>query len=384
MRKAKVVVVLLTVIILIGIGCNPGPAGTPQGPVSRATVAGAQVPGAPRWQDEWQKVIAEARKEGTLIVSISGSGPELRTALSKGFQDKFGIEIEFITGRANELGAKVLSERRSGLYVQDILIMGTSTPIPVLKPEGALDPIDKQLILPEVLDKNVWWEGDLAWLEPERLQLVFIASVIEPLVINTSLVGPGEIKSFRDVLNPKWKGKIVMDDPSVSGTGQAFIGAADDFMGTDYLRQLAKQEPAIIRDARLATESLARGKYAILGGASLDQVTNFKRSGAPIESIIPAEGGILTASLGGLSLLNRAPHPAAARLFLNWILTREALTIFSKVHGSHTTRSDVPTEFLDPIRVREPGKKYFKSYTLEFAMQRPKYSQLAREIFGIK
>ncbi len=380
MHYAKTLFALTAAVISVVVACSPQPT-----PIAPTRVSGTPaVSTREKWQDDWEKLIAEAKKEETVVIS-SPAATELTRALSKSFEDKFGVQIEFITGRANELGAKVLAERRAGLYIQDVLIIGTSTAIPVLKPVGALEPVDKQLILPEVLDKNVWWRGDYTWIEPEHLQLIFLAYVSTSLYVNTNLVAPGEITSYRDLLNPKWKGKISIDDPTVSGTGQAwFQSLASGVMDLDYLRELAKQQPTIMRDERLALESLAQGKYAIQIGAPADEAVTFRDLGAPIAFVSAAEGSYLSASLGGLSLLNRAPHPNAAKLFINWLLTKEGLTVFSRAHGTQTTRLDVPTDFLDPTRVREPGKKYVESYTLDFSLKRAEASRLAKEVFGVK
>ncbi len=368
--------VMLAGLLLAACTAPAPPAATP---TARATAQARQT-----WETELQRLIAAARQEGTLVIS-SPAGGDLRDALTKAFQEKYDVRIEFITGRANELASKIISERRAGVYVQDLAILGTSTAIPVLKPEGALEPVDKQLFLPEVIDKKAWWNGDFLWLEPDHRQLVFLAYVETPLVINTELVKPGEIKGYRDLLNPKWKGRISIDDPTLTGAGQAwFQSVASEILDLDYMRQMVKQEPIFQRDGRLEIESLAEGKYAIQIGAAADVGINFKRMGSPIDFIVPVEGAYLSASLGGLSLLNRAPHPNAAKLFMNWLLTREGATTFSRAHGTQTTRVDVPTDFLEPARVRKPGQKYTASYTLEFALDRPKYSQLAKEMFGIK
>ncbi len=374
--------VLLPILVIGALitGCiSSGPSGTATPtPVTPAPVK------TQAWEAEWQNLIVEAKKEGVLIIS-SPAADDLRNALTKSFFDKFGIRIEFITGRANELASKIIAERRAGLYDQDLAILGTSTAIPVLKPEGALEPVDKQMILPEVLDKKAWWTGDFVWLEPDHQQLVFLAYVETPLMVNTNLVKPGEIKGYKDLLNPKWKGKISIDDPTVTGAGQAwFQSMATEIMDVDYLRQLAKQEPVIQRDGRLELETLAQGKYAIQLGTAADEAIKFKNLGSPVDFIIAQEGGYISASLGGLSLLNRAPHPNAAKLFINWLLTKEGMTVFSRAHGTQTTRLDVPTDFVEPARVRQAGVKYTASYTLEFALDRPKYSALAKEVFGIK
>src|SRR3972149_2861201 len=98
----------------------------------------------------------------------------------------------------------------------------------------------------------VWWEGKLRWVDPDHKILVFIAFPIPWAVINTDLVKPEEINSYKDLLNPKWKGKIILLDPTMTGpSGKLFSTSVKFLVGIEFWRDLAKQEPVITRDSRV-------------------------------------------------------------------------------------------------------------------------------------
>lgn len=155
--------------------------------------------------------------------------------------------------RGPEIAMKLQTERRAGLSLTDIVFTGSSTLVAVLKPEGYVEPMEPQVILPEVRDPKAWWAG--------RIPLVgygYGVGVLKyssvPLSINTEKVKPEEIKSYRDLLNPKWKGRIVMDDPTVGGSGlkwASYILWTGKAGGEDFLRSLVRQEPVINRDRRI-------------------------------------------------------------------------------------------------------------------------------------
>ena len=156
-----------------------------------------------------------------------------------------------------------------------------------------------------------------------------------------------------------------------------------NILDLEFFRQLAKQEPIIIRDQRLQVEWLAQGKYAIAYAPQTAVVADFQQAGASISYITPKEGTYLSSGSGNVSLVNRAPHPKAARIFINWMLTKEGVNIFSQAFGSHGARIDVSTEGIDDIMQRKPGVKYWiGAHTEEFQLKEPEMMIPANEIFG--
>ncbi len=335
----------------------------------------------PTWEVEWDKTMKEAKKEGVVVAY----GPPVETTEGiRKAMEKFGIKYETISGRGAEVGQKLQTERKGGVFVADVFIGGSNTSL-VINKAGALDPAEPLLLLPEVRDPRMWLGGNLRFTDKAHLNLAFISYLQLPLALNTDVIKPEELKSYKDLLNPKWKGKFTVNDPSVAGPGWAwFSSVGDGIMDWDYLRQLAKQEPVVIRDQRLQIEWIAQGKYPVGLGFFPPPYEEFKKAGAPLAQLSLSEGANLTSGHGVISMINKPAHPNAARLFLNWFLTREGQTIYSVATGFASARIDAPKDSFDAITVPDPNKKYFVSDDEDFLSRTPEHFRLAREILNIR
>ncbi|MBI4331608.1 MAG: extracellular solute-binding protein [Chloroflexi bacterium] len=334
------------------------------------------------WQAEWEALQAAARKEGKVVISAGRAG-DIRTEIGPVLTEKFGIAIEAVLGKPSEVSAKVIKERSAGLYTLDMFLTSPVTGLGGLRTEGAVESLDRTIFLPEVLDPKVWYNGELPWVDRGRLMIAPLAAPNSPIFINTDMVGRDEIKSYRDLLNPKWRGKIAYADPTKAGSGIEFFTAmAEGIMSLDYLRELAKQEPVMSRDDNILIEWTAKGKYPILIGGSTSAAQRFFDAGAPIKKVTPVEGTYLTTGAAAFLLMKNAPHPNAVKLLINWWLTREGMTYLSETYGYQSARVDVPTHFLDPDSIRKPGAKYIDTNSEETARKTIEYQTLAREVFA--
>lgn len=328
------------------------------------------------WEIEWEKVLAAAKKEGKVVLYTS-RGADMRAALYKGFTPKFGIEMDSTSGKGNELAQKILAERRAGLHIADVYTSGATDPLLSLKPNGALEKMDGFLILPEVTDVKLWYRGRLPWADKEHTTFGFLAYESGEIGINTNLVKPGEIKVLNDLLNPKWKGKIILNDPTISGTGSKLVGVTATKLGWDFMKQLVKQEPLVLRDQRLMVEWLAQGKYAIVIPPQSEPFNAVQEAGAPVGTLMLEGMAYLTGDVG--SIIKDAPHPNAAKVFMNWLLSREGQEIFSRVKDAQSAREDVK---ITVSRGRTPGLDYFESNGEEFILQQTEHMKMAREVFA--
>jgi len=345
--------------------------------VSKATAAGGD------WEKKWVQLQADAKKEGRVVIG-SSAGPNVREAIKKPLKDKYGIEVEFVTARPGEVFKRLSAERRADLYTIDVMLAGTGTIQKSFKPNGYLEPLDSVIILPEVLNGKNWIKGEVHWVDKEHYQLAFLYMYQGIICINTKMVKPNEITSMRNLLDPKWKGKIVFNDPSTRGMGNGtFYAIAESIMDLDYLKQLAKQDLIIERNQRLQVEWVARGKYPILLGSRPEVVTEFKQAGAPMGFIIPKEGSFADCGPGGISQLTKAPHPNASRFFINWLLSKEGQTVVSKAFGGQSGRLDVPADHIDPALVIKPGAKVFDTTLVEVAVDKTRYIKIAKETFNV-
>ncbi|MBI4334700.1 MAG: extracellular solute-binding protein [Chloroflexi bacterium] len=372
--RYKIVSVTMALVFVLVMGC-----------VSTTPETPAPAPGATTRQVEqsvWETLVAAARKEGK--VNIATSMPqETNSALQAAFSGKFGISLEFLTGRSPELHARLLAERKAGINSTDLLMTGPPSPLVILKPEGALQPLDSKLMLPEVIDGKAWWGGKLLWIDPEHYQLGFLAYPQQSLFVNTDSVRPDQIKSYRDLLNPEWKGKMAINDPTLFGAGNAwFTAMAEGMMSLDFLRDVGKQNPIIVRDQRLQVEWVARGRYPVGIGLAPEMAYSFIKAGSPMKAVIPAEGVYLTVGGGCMALLARDPHPSATKVFVNWFLSREGQAMYSRIAGEQSARTDVPTDFLEPYAVRQEGANYFPAIALPYQLKKVEHQETARKIWG--
>ena len=381
-----ILVVLL--VVTLAAACAPQASGTAT-PQPQATAPATTVPrpaqtvapnARPAWQTKWDTVLAGAKKEGAVVVANT-AGSDMRAIVAKGIKDAYGLEVESITGRAAEVEAKIAAERRAGLRLEDVFLGSTATTGNLLKPAGMLTPLDDKLILPEVNDPSVWFNGQFPWFDPDHVGFAFSIYPGRAIAINTQLVKPGDIKSWRDLLDPRWKGKMVLNDPTTGGAGQLSMVAMDRIMGWDYVKELAKAEPMIMSDQRQQMDWLAHGKISILIAPKPDTFAEFLKLGAPVAIVEPSEGTWLSCGVGAIAMFNSTAHPNAATVFINWLLGKQGQTLFANAVLQQSARLDVPTDTLPQDLIRQPGKKYTPVYDEAGLARRLTTDKLAKELF---
>ena len=329
-----------------------------------------QAAGATRdWQAQWENTIHAAKKEGQVTI-YSTSGATLK---AESFQQQFpGIQfVNFnypVGGRI--VTQKVMTERRAEKYLVDIVISGASTNYQGFHSAKLLDPIKPALILPEVVDQSKWWRGQHWYVDPEgQYVFVFFGNVARLASYNTTQVKPEEFQSYWDLLNPKWKGKIVARDvrrPGSGGDAMRFFYHNPE-LGPGFLRRLfGEMEITFTSDNSQGINWLALGKFSL--GLFFGDVDVAKAQGLPVEELDPhpfKEGAPLGVGSGTISLMNRAPHPNAAKLFVNWILSREGQITLQKEaarggSGTDSMRVDIPKDGVPAnYRRREKGNYLF-------------------------
>src|SRR6266542_1291101 len=214
------------------------------------------------WRADWEKTVEAAKKEGQL--SIYGS-PDFE-ALYAEFHKKYPeIKISGVFNRGADAAKRLMAERRADKHLADIYLNGLTTVYNVCYKAKALDPIPPVLVLPEVTDVSKWWRGKLHYVDPENQYLLNINGENRMVVaFNTKMVNPAEIKSYWDLLNPKWKGKIVAYDPTLGGSCDAMrFFYHSKSLGPEFIRRiLTKTDNVIITDTRQMGDCLAGGKFA--------------------------------------------------------------------------------------------------------------------------
>ncbi len=301
----------------------------------------------------WEATLAEARKEGKLVVGIPPSA-ELRKQIEPLLKSRFGFEVETFSAAGPEIANRIVSEHRADVRYFDALIFGSCTGVALIN-SGAFEPIDPYMILPEVKDPKLWWGGHI-WMDnlgANRLFYSFVAmKSTEGLWHNTTLVKPDEVRSFDDLLDPKWKGKIGFSDPRVPGSGLSLWSFLWDIKGEEYLKKLAQQQLFVSRNLRQIADALAKGKLAITLGIGFAQTEPFAKEGLPVKELPqPREGLPGSNGYGTLGVVKNPPHPNATKVFVNWLLSKEGQDFYSKVMLQSTRRLDVDTKWMVKERV---------------------------------
>lgn len=337
------------------------------------------------WEEEWERTMTKAGKEGKVVL-YTGIGSELRVAFTKAFKEATGITAEFIYGGNKEIPIRLFQERRVGLYLADVFLGGSSTAFHDLKPGGVFEPIRDTLILPEVTVPKSYFGEHLPFMDTdEKFLLVFRSSPQKGMVaINTNFVKEDKITSYYDLLRPEWKGKIVLREPWV-GVGLTWFGSAltVPYLDEEYMKALAKNGVVLMRDKRLQTEWLARGKYLVSIASDTEVQTEFKKLGIPLVDLRLKEQPLMTsAGQSFVGLFKDAPHPYAARVLINWLLGKEAQIIFSLTTNQQSIRVDVPINHVPPELRRDPKVNYLESEREEFVMKAKNVGDLAYKLFG--
>jgi iron(III) transport system substrate-binding protein len=310
-------------------------------------------------------LVGPAKTDGDVVIFMGRAGSrQLRDAVAE-FEKKYGVKATAVVGSGTENAEKVLAERDTGIYTGDIWMGGLTTMGSRLVPKGVLDPVAPYLVIPEVTDKSLWWRNRYHYgdLDQQRIFL-FAASPNAMLSYNTNIVKPDEITSWMDLLDPKWKGKIVARDVTAAGTGSALANFYfHPQLGPEWVRRLfTEQEVVITKDGRQGAEWLALGKYPLYFIQGGNDPRELKDQGMPVEEIVkPLKEGAFLASggTGTIGIFNKAAHPNAAKLFANWWLSKEGqLTAMSQNPEDESLREDISKDSVLPQYRRVPNTDY--------------------------
>lgn len=259
-------------------------------------------------------VVAAAKKEGKVAFYTSFFGAKAHMDIIKSFEAKYGIQVELLDVRASEMTERIRTEQTSKRYIGDITQNGAASLVRqfrqgFIQPHGGI-PNAKGLLK----DQPASEFGVPAYI------------LGYGVLINKSQVkGDDEPKSWQDLKNPKWKGKIISDDPRALGGGNVMFSAFQDKLGDDYNTALSQQGLVLSRDVGNDERRVARGEYPMRIPQLFSNWLALKA--LPVKFIAPAEG--LPYIRFDFGILTGAPHPNAARLFINHYLSEQVQVAYA-------------------------------------------------------
>jgi len=261
-------------------------------------------------------LIEEAKKEGKCSF-YTAMDLQFAEKLGKDFEAKFpGIKVRVERSGAERVFTRIAQEYSSNVHAVDVVNTADQSHCLSWIRSGWLAPY-----LPEEVVKHY----DKGYYDANGLH-VTTRILVSPIAYNTDLVKKEDApKSFADLLDPKWSGKMVKAHPAYSGTimNSTFQVARD--LGWEYLEKLAKQRILQVQSATDTPKKIALGERAIMVDGAGYLVIRNKEAGQPVDIVYPTEGTPL--ATGPSAIFKAAPNPNAAKLFYNWMHGREGQQI---------------------------------------------------------
>jgi ABC-type Fe3+ transport system substrate-binding protein len=248
-----------------------------------------------------------AKKEGKVVV-YGSVVPQAMDGLHQAFKKKYGIEVDYWRGSSTQVSERALTEWRAGRPGFDIAEGNRGVQL-IMKNEGLF-----QKFVPPASEKfPAQYKEKDGLITPWRVLPISI-------LYNTELVKPADLpKTFDDLLNPKWTGKISIPDPTRHTTTAQFLWNLQKFKGDkwlDYVKALAKQKPILVESLAPVTTTIIKGE-AVVGITYIKYVKQYK---GPV-NYIPMDKYLTDPNY--LSLSAKSAHPNAAKLYIDFACSPE-------------------------------------------------------------
>jgi ABC-type Fe3+ transport system substrate-binding protein len=321
------------------------------------------------WQKQWDSWVEGAKKEGKLVLA-SGPSPDARVQVPAAFKKAFGVDVEYLGGSTSDLANRLRSEQASNQYTLDVIIAGADTAYLVLYGEHLTEPVKPWIINPEALDPRAWPDGKVWYMDPGQDSIVRISNYrSRPLAYNTEFVKAEDVKSWNDLLQPQFKGKIAAYDPVKNGSGGQTSAYLYNTFGPDFVKKLyLDQGTTFTDDYRQLSDWLARGVHPVSIAARDEDIDKLQKDGFKIEAAAARAdaAGYVSAGFGLMNLVKNPPHPNAAKLFLNWMAMKDGQSVWASSQKVVSSRMDIKNTWADADIVPEAGVKYFDTYSWDY------------------
>ena len=274
------------------------------------------------------------------------------------------IKLSIIATEGSQIVGRIRIERQSQKYLWDLIMTGSNIGFAMAK-EGFVDPFLPELRDPAVNNAAIWGGWDQAFVDNAKTYVFSPNLALKSPVYNALKLSPDKVakEGLQILFDPLLKGKIYWHDPNVPGPGAQFaFYLARRFSESDVKRFVVDQKPVFVSDQNQVIEALAHGAaWMALGpGNSHALMEPYIKAGVPIDlrkfGNAPELNDI---TLGGSTLwvMKDRPHPNAARLFVNWLLSKDVQTGFAKATEQNSRRTDVPS-IADADGTPVPGARY--------------------------
>jgi len=279
------------------------------------------------------QLIEAARKEAKVVLYSAMDLP-VGEKLGKAFEAQYpGIQMQIERSGSERLFQRIDQEFASNIRAADVVNSSDASHFITWKKNGWLAPFVTEDIAQHFLPE---------YRDPDGMSAttrIYLSSI----AYNTNLVKPDDApKSFADLLDPKWAGKMVKGHPAYSGTIMTATFQVVREFGWDYYEKLSKQRVMQVQSSTDPPKKLALGERSVMADGNEYNVVLLKEAGQPVEPIYPIEG---TPTVSGpTGIFATAPHPNAARLFQAWLHTRETQQFFIDFTAQYSVHAQVQSK----------------------------------------
>jgi ABC-type Fe3+ transport system substrate-binding protein len=311
---------------------------------------------------DWSTVVDAAKKEGKVVVYNMALGAPYYVAVVKAFEQKYGISVESLDLRASELVERLRTEHAAGRFLGDTELISSTM---IEEQVGNGDHVQKLGAIPNAA----------ALRPPFRQSEVSVPAYVQAvgILVNTRMVKPeDEPRSWRDLVDPRWRGKMLSDDMRPLGSGNTVFAVLQNALGASFNEKLAEQKPVFSRDMRNDARRVARGEYPLYITQILAFTSDLK--GLPVKAVVPQEGAVYATM--EFAVLKNAPHPNAARLLINHFLESRSQLTYANAWMVPVVRDVVE-------QVQEDAKPFAAAKLLGSAKlaERPAMMELAKRLY---
>jgi ABC-type Fe3+ transport system substrate-binding protein len=339
MRRTLRCHTILATLLVALVACAPA---APSSPATKQAAAGSTD------LTNWDEIETAAKAEGVLVfTSTTGSAWQ---SFSERVKQAFPwLDVQWVPMKPSDMAPRVISEQRQGQYLWDMYFGATSNLLQVLTPADALETITPYLdVLPaELKDDSKWAGGFHLYTDPnKRVTLIDYFTIGGGFHVNREVAGASEIRTWQDLLDPKWKDKIIAYDPTVGNAGSFAYAALLASNGEDFVKKLVAQSRYLETRSQV-TEFVIQGRYPVAIGLDDDLHRQFLDQGVgkSVELVGRDTSPYLLSN--GISIFKNTPHPNVSKMVLRWLLSAEGQDARASSVLNSSRRLDVKS--YDPL-----------------------------------
>ncbi len=363
-RRFASVVVPLAAIALMLAGCSSSKSASSTSSAATSGSSSASASAAASDSPAWQAIVAAAKKEGTVVVSSFPSAGDLNSKIYAQFEKEYGIKVQEVDA-TSDFSAKYQTELAAGKVSTDVRSSGSSE-CAALQSGGFTQDFGT---LPIAAEPSSDWLADPFQFTKDGHLGVLMNQVSGYFIVLNAKKYPAGTgpTSYKDLADPQYKGQILLDKPGPVGFGTVWAATAWEApgYGPDYVKAVLANTKAVSTNATDELNQVANGSYGILvhaissGVGSVAAIPN-----SPIRLVTPSDG--MMVSIGAICMMKDAPHPNAAKVYLNFIDGASAQQYYAAAPGGSFIRAGLTAANPSLAPFAAAGAKFFPGSPLPY------------------